>query len=372
MFFAAMATGATYLFFARSEFSWVRIGLSALVAGLAYLTRYNAIILLSLPLILVFVCPWPLDRRRRVLAALVYVTIFLAVISPWGIYCASETGQFFYNQNFHNIAYEVYVQPESDWLGFWEQGGTRDFHSFSDVFWEDPIRFIVTIAQNIPQNLISDLRISVGSHWGILSLLGLILLFLQLPSRRQLAWYLVGLCFFAILLLVWQDPRFSIFLIPFYMTLAVLALHRAVGIVPKSLRTLVVIVVLGMGIWSLGRTYLYNQFYIENERTEILTIAELYQESQDPPVRPRVMARKPHIAYYMGAEFVNMPEVEDLPALIQLLEKQQVDYLYYGVMEAYYRRKLLILLRPERHHPRLQAVASTSDPPSVLYRVERN
>ncbi|MCG3147414.1 MAG: hypothetical protein PCFJNLEI_00854 [Verrucomicrobiae bacterium] len=62
--------------------AWALVGLSAVLLGLSYLTRYSSIFLL-IPLTIY--AARVLRGRRAVVGALIYVVIFLAVVTPWWV-----------------------------------------------------------------------------------------------------------------------------------------------------------------------------------------------------------------------------------------------------------------------------------------------
>ena len=104
MFFMAMAALATLLVLECERLSWWRVVSAGVVLALTYLTRYNGAVLLVAALVaVVLVNVWSLGWKRRLMAALALVAVFALLITPWGIYCRSVHGAFFYNHNYRNV-----------------------------------------------------------------------------------------------------------------------------------------------------------------------------------------------------------------------------------------------------------------------------
>lgn len=100
-------------------------------------------------------------------------------------------------------------------------------------------------------------------------------------------------------------------------------------------------------------------------------IADWFKANVPPEKRGvSVAARKPHIAYYMGIEYVPLPFVHSPDELIRKLKEQNVNYLYFGPMEFFMRPELKVLIDTRRSWPGLKKIATSNDPSSVLYEIE--
>jgi hypothetical protein len=132
-----------------------------------------------------------------------------------------------------------------------------------------------------------------------------------------------------------------------------------------------VFIIIGLLVWALIRGYEYNRKTISSGPKEVLIVAQWFNQQIPPSQRGEVVAaRKPHIAYYMGLDFKRIPYVNTYSELIEQLKSKEVDYLFFGIMEAGTRRAFQFLLDPSQPHPGLKPIVYTTRPPSVLYRVE--
>ena len=105
----------------------------------------------------------------------------------------------------------------------------------------------------------------------------------------------------------------------------------------------------------------------------MLALREWYEENiPDSQKGKNVAARKAHVAYYLDMEFKLMPMADSYEEFIRKLKEENVDYLYFGIAEAGLRRELQFLIDPKSKHPGLEVVVYFTNPPSVLYRVEKN
>jgi 4-amino-4-deoxy-L-arabinose transferase-like glycosyltransferase len=119
MFFNALAALTLFFFFRNKELNYKNLILAAVIGGLSYLTRYNGIFLASFIFIILFVNYWKISWTNRIKSSILFAGVFLLTFSPWGFYCLSEKGSFFYNENYKNIAFEVYGKEKMSWDEFW-------------------------------------------------------------------------------------------------------------------------------------------------------------------------------------------------------------------------------------------------------------
>ncbi len=229
MMFNALAAATLFFFFKDKEINYRNIIIAAVLGGLSYLTRYNGVFLLGFVFIILFVNYWNINWIRRLKSSAVFVSVFILTFTPWGIYCLSEKGSFFYNENYKNIAFELYGKGNMSWDKFWFSESSS-FTSLFDVIGRDPFLFISTTIGNIGENFLLDMERLMGWYVGVFIVLGLILILISNPFKswksRETGYYLANLFFFALLTLVFYSERFSIFLIPFYSAIAVQPFFR--------------------------------------------------------------------------------------------------------------------------------------------------
>ena len=372
MLFNVLVLGAVASVLVRDERRWSAVVLSGVLAGCAYLTRYNGIVLLiAVPAALLVANPYRLSMKDRVITSAVFAGCFLATMAPWGIYSLIEKGGFFYNKNYLNIAYEMYAKGRMSWDQFWYQGPEK-YTSLAQVVLTDPLLFAKTAVTNVVDHGLMDLENLAGWHLGVFSLGGIALSFRERPSPQVLAFLIVSVLFFGVLVLVFYSERFSLFLLAPYVLLALKALtwqnlaqFRFWNRVHVG--ALIAAVLL---MWTAIRSYDFNAQNISSGPREVLSIAEWFHAARGtPPEGTRLLARKPHSAYYLGMDLISFPVVETYDELLTEIKKTNAAYVYFGLMEAGLRPQFQMLLDPRRAPPYLHPLTYTTSPPAVLYQV---
>jgi Dolichyl-phosphate-mannose-protein mannosyltransferase len=374
MFFNALAALTLFFFFKNKELNYKNLILAAFFGGLSYLTRYNGIFLASFIFIILFVNYWKISWTSRVKSSLLFGVVFLLTFSPWGFYCLSEKGSFFYNENYKNIAFEVYGKGKISWDDFWFNG-RNDITSLAQVVTKDVGLFFSTVTGNISDHFLKDMDILVGWHLGAIVILGFFLLIISKPHKNWIemekGYYLVNLFFFILLLLIFYSERFSLFLIPFYLSIAVQPFFVEKMKISKLIpNTLKYVLLSALIVITFLNSYSFNSENINSGPTELLTLGEWYEENVSPEMKGKtVAARKAHVAYYLNMDFKLLPMADSYDELLSKLKESKVDYLYFGVAEASLRNEFRFLLDRKGIHPGLEVVVYFNNPPSVLYRV---
>jgi len=376
MFFNALAAVTLFFFFKNKDLNYKNVTLAAFIGGLSYLTRYNGIFLASFVIIILFINYWKINWSQRLKASVLFSIVFLITISPWGFYTLSQKGSFFYNENYKNIAYEVYGRGKISWDDFWFKESSK-ITSMSQVIFKDTGEFVSTVAGNIGDHFLNDMDKLLGWQLGVFVILGLILLIFsgsfKIWRDQQTAYYITNLFFFGLLLVVFYGERFSLFLIPFYLVLAVNPFFtdklKLPKFLPKAFRTFLLS---GLILFTFISAYSFNSENINSGPTELLTLRDWYQEHVPDSQKGKIVAaRKAHVAYYLDMKFKLMPMADSYNEFLKKLREENVDYLYFGIAEAGLRRELQFLIDPKSKHPGLEVVVYFTNPPSVLYRLEK-
>lgn len=376
MVFNVLAAATVYYFFKDENLNYKNLISSAFFAGISYLTRYNGIFLLGFIFIILFVNYYNIDWFKRLKAAVIYLAVFILTFTPWGIYCHQEKGSFFYNENYKNIAYELFGKNKISWDQFWF-AESKNFHSLFDVIGRDIPLFFSTIFGNIGEHFVLDMERLMSWYIGAFVVVGIIVLLISNPFKnwksRETGYYLSNIFFFALLLLVFYSERFSIFLIPFYLLIAVQPFFREKFItykkLPGSLRYIIVVVLV---IVTFSETVSFNGSRIDSGPKELLVLQEWYQKNIPLNERgKKIAARKPHVAYLLDMEFSLLPMADSYDDLINKLIQNNVDYLYFSPVEAGMRKEFQDLLNPKIFHKGLEPVVYFNNPPAVLYKVKR-
>jgi len=377
MFFNALATATLFFFFKCREFNYKNLIIAAFIGGLSYLTRYNGIFLSGFIFIILFVNYWKIDWIKRIKASLLFGIVFFVTFSPWGFYCLSEKGSFFYNENYKNIAFEIYGKGKISWDEFWFSGRS-DINSLTQTITKDPELFFSTVIGNISDHFLKDMERLIEWPVGVFVILGIFFLIISKPHKKwnevETGYYIVNLFFFALLLVVFYSERFSIFLIPFYLLLAIQPFFieklKLSGLLPKNLRYVILSILI---VITSINSYTFNQENINSGPTELLALGEWYVANISPEMKGKtVAARKAHVAYYLDMEFKLMPMADSYEDFIKKLNENNIDYLYFGIVEASFRNDLEFLIDPNSNHPGLEVVVYFNNPPSVLYKVLKN
>jgi hypothetical protein len=374
MFFAAMAMLTVYLFLRPRELRWGWvIGIGVLTA-LTYLTRYNGIAILAAAVVGVgLVNIWRLPWRTRVIAGLAFVAVFLVVITPWGLYCKQREGRFFYNKNYENIAYGFYL--EEGYADRFMKEHEGQFESFVDVIAYDPGTFVRTIPIRTYGHVTDTMGRVLKWPLGLAAILGVIFLFIRRPDRRQLAYYLFGVAFAAVLILVFFAERFVLFLMPMLLVLGVEALRQLVAYVKPQKRSGLAFVITAVTLigYSAIASAAYNKAWLKGGSIGFRQLGEWFVKTIPPGDRGTVVAaRKPHFGYFAGLETIPIPFADSHEELIRYLHERGADYLFFSVVATQMREELAYLARvrdPKQAPPGLTLLAATSV--GALYRVEK-
>jgi len=375
MFFIALVSAAVFFFFRANQLNTKNILLASFFGGLSYLTRYNGLFLFGFVFVILFINYWKIDLKKRLIASTLFISVFILTISPWGAYCLKEKGSFFYNENYKNIAYELYGKGKIGWDEFWFKE-SKTFTSISQVILKDPGLFVSNTLNNIPDHYLSDMEKLTGWHIGFFIALGFFLFLFNKPLKKintiGFAYLLVNFFFFALLLLLFYGERFSMFLIPFYCSIAVIAiLNRKNPVtekIPAALRIILLSILVSI---SAVKAYEYNSGIINSGPNEILVIKDWFTNNITLPQNEVIIAaRKAHIAYYLNMKFKPLPLEDNYNDFITTLRNSNVKYLYFSEIEAQLRREFVSLLDPQSEHPGLRTLVFTTYPPAVLYKIE--
>ncbi len=371
MVFMFLALLVVYLFLRQG--SLLNALLAGLVSGFAYITRYNAIALfVAVPAALLVLNVHDRPWKERIRAAFVYLAGAMVFVLPWGIYTWFATGRFTYNNNFYNIAYEMYGKGKLGWDEYWGTMAPR-FSSYWDVVAYDPARFFSQLASNAVEHFWNDATLLVAAPLGVFAIGGIVALARTGVDRRQGTLFLIAGLYYLVLLPVFYGERFSLFLVPVMLVLSVLFFRwRAlpdVGFPSFGLKHLVLLGVLG---YSAVHSYQRVGAEIGAGPVEILDVRDAYARVVGTgDGQARVAARKPHIAYYLKMQYVIFPNVGTVPLLLESLRKDSVDYLYFSTVEAGMRPQFRFLLEPRSAPPDLLPVLKVDYPPAVLYRLRK-
>ena len=330
MFFFAIAMGSIALLLARDRVSLPAIVGSGLLAGWAFSTRYNGLFLLPGALAALFLLdPARPTMRARLTNAGAWIGAFIVAALPWLVVNAMHTGNPLTNTNYLNVGYEVYGQ------GNWDQffyGGDRKIDSFADVVRLDPGKFVGVMVRNVGGHLRQDLGDLLPAVWGLLVVIGAILMLLDRPGRRVLGYVVFWALYFLTLVPVFYGVRFSLPLLAAYALLATWPfvsplLGRALAGAERSFPVRAALLV---ALWIGPTMDAYRS--VEEPRNpegvragpyEILPATEFLLANGKGE---GLLARKPHAAYLAHMRFIPIPAVDSPAALHEVAVKERAKY----------------------------------------------
>ena len=405
----AIAIVTTWIVLSQSTRSaWLIAGA---LAGIAYLTRYNTVAVVPAAVVTAFAASrGPRDGAGEHVAPspmwliACYAAAFGAIVGGWTIVGGALATGVLQNRNYLNNAFEFYGRGML-WDNYWTTAAQR-FHSFYDVLHFDPSRAALAVARNAGTHWWSDIREVLPLWLGIPAVLGMLAAW---PRRRgALA---VGAHFlFAYLVLtsVFYAARFSLYLAPFYlMGVAALLFHTPQwpwrGRVPHRLRVLRSKLATGSTKrkgggaiaapakaprpspllvqelrWALGALLLLTSGWVAARGVRTM-LASAPFETRDAgralrrfaTPGARLMARKPHAAFFAGMEYVPVPQVESLSELIDFATAQHTGYLMFTGLEATMRGQFLLLADSGVVVPGLAQIARRTYPKGHFYNLYR-
>jgi hypothetical protein len=340
--------------------------ISGLAGGYSYLTRYNGIsLLIALPAIILITKGK--NFKDGILKSLITLTGYLVFLLPWSIYSYIKRGEFFYNRNYLNIAYEIYAKGKISWDEYWFEA-SKEYKSFFDVFIKDPSLFIERVILNMIDHFWRDLTQLCGWQFAILFVIGVFFMFKGKIEKIKIAFLFSSISFFLVLVFVFYSERFSMYLLPTYLSVGYSILTASQISQKKHLW----IVIVGLlNLISVPKISEMTKKDIQNQPMDILYIAEQFKSKFGDSEKGKIIvARKPNIAYYLGMEFKPFPLVNNYEQLKSELKKLNASYLYYSWIEYYFRRDFEGLFNYTSPPPFLEPIAVSENPPAVLYRIK--
>lgn len=370
MFFVAFAFAAMALFLSMTEPSWYGMVGAGAITSIAYLTRYTGVALfLGIAIATLVVNMWRIGWKHRLVALVVFVAAACAVVTPWALYCKKATGHFVYNRNYMNLALGVYsTDGDSDRFQVENPGA---FESFADVVAHDPVRFLRAVPERAVRQAHTGVLRVMTFPAAALAFLGVLFMLLRPPTRRQTAFYIFGVAYFAVIFLVFFSDRFMLFLVPFAGALAASGLFRLDGSAPSAARgrSVAVVVFVAVALYGAGITVFYNNAFVRGETQNLKALGQQFSESVPPDRRgTRVVARMPHFAYYAGLEHIRLPVVDSEEELVTYMRRSDADYLFFSLTAQRTRGEIAALINPRASHPGLRVVAAS--PIGVLYEID--
>ncbi|HET7226007.1 MAG TPA: tetratricopeptide repeat protein, partial [Candidatus Eisenbacteria bacterium] len=362
----ALVSAAAFALFAGRT-PRVALGAGALAAA-AFLTRYNALVLLPAGLIAIGIGGTSLPTRGR--AALAFAGGFALLVLPWLAFALAR-GVRFHSQLYHDLAYEVYAHARGI---AWDEYQARlepQFHSLGDVLARDPGAVVARIAFNTWDHLRQDALGLLGLPVALAALAGLALMVRDRVLKPNAGLLLAGaLCYLSVVP-VFYSERYSLMVLPFYALLAAWAfaspwLRRGWGARPlaRALQPALAALVLALSVAGSARVQARE---MDQLPVEALAASRALQALARPG--DAVSARKPHVAFHAGVRAVGFPFARTIPELAAYARAQRARWLYLSWPEVETRPAFYALLDTSAVVPGLVPRVVTRPHPAVLYEI---
>lgn len=381
LFFCALSIISIYFLVKGAYLKNSYIFLSGIFASLAFLTRTNGLFLPAATIISFLIFKFSSKKYSTLIKhTLIYIAGFAVLNIPWSIYKYIHTGDFFYDRNYTNTAWELYGKGKMSW-DYWQSVESLKFNSFKDVILKDPLHFVQEILiKNFYENFISDLQKLLSLPFAIFLVIGIIFLFKRKYSKVEAFFFLNIFFAFLVLLPAFYSERFSLFLLIGYAAIVMLFLnHNFVKSLKFGSLNSGQIIFLIIFLWSAYDALSYNAKQIDSGPAEILAITEQVPDSIKTE-KNLLVARKPHIAYYLKMRYWKFPFITTYDSLITWMKSKNANYFFVSAFEVntllsytnnkIEQQKFYSLIDLSIPKSDLEIITYTINPPSVLYRIK--
>jgi 4-amino-4-deoxy-L-arabinose transferase-like glycosyltransferase len=324
----------------RAESHGARLWFSAgLLAGLAYLVRYNAVFVLATLLVAVFFAlPLRQSGRRATLAVVALAVGFLLPVAPWLIANWRLNGSPFASTGHLQVAAHFF-HPRGDAVGTSLTEMAPRFGSMTEVLLHDPVGLLKGYLRGLWVNTQWLFSRSLAFPAYLFAGAGILIYCVGIDRRRALL-LLWGLLGFLLLALVGFYLRYYFFLFPLLALWAVLPFfgpelageqHDSAD-TALSRRSLIGIIGLTVVVGLVAiQTVREIRADLASAPHHVLEVAaELIHVASPDDI---VISRKPHVPYYAGLPQI-IPLAESVAEFRTAAEENGAKYLIYSDYEA--------------------------------------
>ncbi len=340
------------------------------LAGLAFLTRYNSIALLPAGMAALALgwdeAPGAPAGSSRVRRALLFAAGFAAPVAPWLAFSFSHGGAGRF-QLHHNIAYEVFARPNGIVWDVYERDMEPQFPTLWSVIARDPMAVASRMLFNAFDHVRLDAQKLTGGALALAAAAGS-----WFAWRESVLWKLRGalaamVVLFFTLVPAFHSERYSLAVLPMWAVFAA-SLFASPRLALELARVpLKLVLVLAVLVPSLQLTQTFAARVINQLPVEVLDAAEQIK----PFVHPgeRVLARKPHFAWYAGLTPLTLPLADTLSQWGDSAKRMKARWLYFSWPEAEMRPAFEWLLDSTSAAPGLTLRGATTHWPAVVYEI---
>jgi len=387
MLFLALYTSSLYFILKNDELDYKNLLIAGILSGLAYLTRYTGISLIVFVVLVFFMhfykkfkITHSFKKSFPAKSLTCYLVTVLVLSSIWGIISYQKTGHFINNMNFQNTALTVY-KPDNMSMDEWTFKNQNTFKSMHDVVFKDFSTFVKRIfLNNFPLYFSKDMSRLLPKYLGILAAFGLIVFIIKFKFQNLSEKYflLASLVFYFQILLIFYSERFSLPLLPFYCFLIVKLFSydflQRFNFNISKLRFFWIIL-FSLIVFNLGNSIITVRGDLNSGPKEILSIKDWIEKNYKEDLSEKtIMARKPHIAYYLDMKLEVTPYLENYNDFVQNIKNRNIDYVYVSEREADYltnRNIKQVLLNYNAPPEELEVITKTTNPTAILYKVKK-
>jgi 4-amino-4-deoxy-L-arabinose transferase-like glycosyltransferase len=357
---------------------WQKTILAGMLAGLAYLTRYNGIFLPATTVtgIVIFNCfGLPLLKRLQVTA--VHIVSFLVIISPWLWLNYVHHGSPLYSTNYLNMAVEFYRYKygyKIDADGFAQ--AAMVFKSFGDVVFHDPKGFVLHYLHNIARRITTSLSGEfILRPIGLMAVAAIPVVLIKLRQREIWVFLFSLLLYILLMSFTFWDNRYYFYVMVCYIGLASYLVTTTADWISDNgwlsrRMTHVGVLCVGITVFCLSAMTSIKTIkqHIENQPYELIRASEYLKSVSANGAR--IVAKKPILAFMVNGKGVHFPQVKSIDELHESLNNVPAEYLAYDRFALAYHPELKMLAEPVKTIPWLKPVYSDLQRSLVIYRIE--
>jgi hypothetical protein len=343
-----------------------RMFAAGVLASCAFLTRYNSIALLPAGLLAIGFGWNGVAPGTRLRTSLVFAAGFLAPVLPWVVFSASHGGALKF-QLHHNIAYEVFARPKGIVWDIYERDMESQFPTPWSVFARDPVAVISRVGINLFDHLRLDALKLTGLPLALVAAFGAWCAWRDGLLARWSGLLAAMALLFLTLVPAFHSERYSLAVLPLWCALAAAAFcspRFALATGRAWLKLALLPLVLASAVLA-TRAFATRVLYQLPVETRELG------EQVRPFVHPgeKVLARKPHFAWYAGLTPLTLSLADTLADWGDAARRSGARWLYFSWPEAEMRPRFEWLLDSTSRAPGLTVRAATAHWPALVYEI---
>lgn len=369
LFFGFLTILSIYLFYRNGVLSVANLILTGLVAGFAFMTRMNAVILPAAVFVSVlFINPEKWSMANRVKGLSFFALAFMLTASPWLIMNYAKHGNPFATDVYQTVGVGMETSSRIDWAEE-KEVIANEHHSLAGVLLTNP----VATARFFSKNVLNHFKKLISTLIGFPAYLFLIpggILLLSQADRRKLSLFTFPLFGFLIYCLLAFIDRFFLYIIFFFLFMVVYFLFqsnwsfrsRKDSIIFARLNQVAFVVTL---LLISANTIKATVKEVSNDPVELIRVAERLEDYKGETM----IARKPHLGFVSEMKVIYFPQVNTAEELFEYAIENNADLLLYSYIEADLRPQLKVLENPEKVSDHFTLIYHQDEPKIFVYEV---